>query len=98
MVFATSLWCSPHHCGVRHIVVVFATSLWCSPHCIKETFRLGNRLIVVAIDFEKDFDRVALIRAPMYYKCDPRLIDVVSDLYVGEQKYDEMGYWCVIQR
>ena len=41
---------------------------------------------MVAVDFEKAFDsvdRVVLIRALMYYKCDPRLIDVVLDLYVG---------------
>ena len=42
---------------------------------------------MVAIDFDKAFDsvdRVALIRALIYYKCqcDPRLIDVVLDLYV----------------
>ena len=34
-------------------------------------FRLPKRLIVVAINFEKAFDRVALIRVLMYYKCDP---------------------------
>ena len=57
-------------------------------YCIEETFRFGKRLIVVAIDFEKAFDnvdRVALIRALMYYKCDNRLIDVVLDLYVGDR-------------
>ena len=57
-------------------------------YCIEETFRLGRGLVVVAIDFEKAFDsvdRVALIRAWMYYKCDPRLIDVVLDLYVGDR-------------
>ena len=43
---------------------------------------------MVAVYFEKAFDsvdRVALIRALMYYKCDPRLIDVVLDLYVGDR-------------
>ena len=43
---------------------------------------------MVAIDFEKAFDsvdRVALIRALMYYKCDPRFIDVVLDLHVGDR-------------
>ena len=57
-------------------------------YCIEETFRLGRKLVVVAINFEKAFDsvgRVALIRALMYYKCDPRLIDVVLDLYVGDR-------------
>ena len=54
-------------------------------YCIEETFRLGRRLVVVAIAFEKAFDsvdRIALLRVLMYYKCDPRLIDVVLDLYV----------------
>ena len=54
-------------------------------YCIEETFRLGKRLIVVAIDFEKAFDSVALIRALMNYKCDPRLIDEVLDLCVGDR-------------
>ena len=57
-------------------------------YCIEETFRLGRRLIVVGVDFEKAYysvDRVALIRALRYYKCDPRLIDVVLDLYVGDR-------------
>ena len=57
-------------------------------YCIEETFRLGKWLIVVAIDFEKAFDsvdRVALIRAQMSYEWDPRLIDIVLDLYVGDK-------------
>ena len=56
--------------------------------CIEETYRLGKRLVVVAIDFEKAFDsvdRVALIRSLMYYKCDPTLIDEILDLYVGDR-------------
>ena len=43
---------------------------------------------MVAIDFKKAFDsvdRVALIRSFMYYKCDPRSIAVVLDLYVGDR-------------
>ena len=71
-------------------------------YCIEETFWLGKRLIVVAIDFEKAFDsvdRAALIRALMYYKCDPRLIDVVLDLmWEIEQRCGEMEFWWVIQR
>ena len=69
-------------------------------YCIEETYSLGKRLVVVAIDFEKAFDsvdRVVLIQALMYYKCDPRLINVILDLEI-EQKYREMGYWWVIQR
>ena len=30
-------------------------------YCIEETFRLGRRLVVVAIDFEKAFDSVELL-------------------------------------
>ena len=43
---------------------------------------------MVAIDFEKAFDSVewvALVRSLMYDRCDPRLIDVVLDLYVGNR-------------
>ena len=58
-------------------------------YCIEEAFRLGRRLIVVAIGFEKaafdSVDRVASIRAMKYYKCDPRLINAVLDLYVGDK-------------
>ena len=41
----------------------------------------------MAIDFEKAFDsveRVALVRALKYYKYDPRLIEVVMDIYMGD--------------
>ena len=37
----------------------------------------------MSIDFEKAFDsvkRVALVRALKYYRCDPRLIQVVMDI------------------
>ena len=46
-------------------------------------YRLGRELVVVSIDFEKVFDsveRVALVRALKYYRCDPRLIEVVMDI------------------
>ena len=61
-------------------------------------YRLDRRLVVVAIDFKKDFDsedRMELIRALMYCKCDSRLINVVLNLYVGgrtEMTYEKMGY------
>ena len=56
-------------------------------YCIEETYRLGRELVVVSIDLEKAFDsveRVALVRALKYYRCDPRLIEVVMDIYRGD--------------
>ena len=56
-------------------------------YCIEETYRLGRELVVVSIDFEKAFDRVervALVRALKYYRCDPRLSEVVMDIYMGD--------------
>ena len=56
-------------------------------YCIEETYRLSRELVVVLIDFEKAFDsveRVALVRALKYYRCDPRLIEVVMDIYMGK--------------
>ena len=43
--------------------------------------------LVTAVDFQKAFDsvsRVNLIRALLYYKCDPRVIDVIASLYAGD--------------
>ena len=45
---------------------------------------MGRRLVVVAIDFEKAFNSVDRV-ASMHYKCDPRLVDVVLDLDVGDR-------------
>ena len=55
-------------------------------YCIEETYRLGRKLVVVAIDFKKPFNSVergALVRALKYYKCDPRLIEIIVDIYMG---------------
>ena len=41
----------------------------------------------MAIDFAKAFDsvnRVALLRALMWHRCDPYLIQVVRELYTGD--------------
>ena len=67
-------------------------------YCIEETYRLGKLLVVVAIGFKKAFDcvdRVALIRSLMYNKCDPRLIYVVLDLYVGDRR-DIWRNWILV--
>ena len=41
----------------------------------------------MSIEFEKAFDsveRVALVRALKYCRCEPRLIEVVMDIYMGD--------------
>ena len=52
-------------------------------YCIQETYRLARELVVAAIDLEKAFDsvgRLALVRALQFYRCEPRLINVIVDL------------------
>ena len=47
---------------------------------------MGRELVVVLISLEQAFDsvgRLALDRELKFYKCDPRLIDVVVDLEMG---------------
>jgi len=56
-------------------------------YCVEESYRSGQRLVVVAIDFKKAFDSIdrgKMIEAMMYYKCDPKVIDVVVGLYQGD--------------
>ena len=45
-------------------------------------------MIVVSVDFCKasdSVDRGALVEALMFYKCDPRLIEVMVGLYCGDE-------------
>ena len=56
--------------------------------CVEQCFVRKEKLIVVAIDFSKAFDSVerkALIEAMMYYKCDPRVIEVIASMYVNDR-------------
>ena len=49
---------------------------------------MGRKLVMVAIDFEKVFDSVergALVGALKYYKCDPRLNEIIVDIYMGDR-------------
>jgi len=66
--------------------------------CVEDTYRSRAQLVVVAIDFSKAFDsvdRVALVRAMKYWKCDPRIIDVVVELYNGDStKIEREGVHC----
>ena len=45
---------------------------------------------MVTIDFEKAFDSVGRL-ALKFYKYEPRLINVIVDLYVGGRRCGEMG-------
>ena len=54
---------------------------------------LFGLLVVVVINIEKAFDsvgRLALVRALKFYRCQPRLIDVIVDLYVGDRRGGEI--------
>lgn len=56
--------------------------------CVEQCFTMREELVVVAIDFSKAFDSVerkALIEAMMYYKCDPRVIEVIACMYVNDR-------------
>lgn len=56
-------------------------------YIIEKSFSQGKQLYVIAIDFAKAFDSIdrgALIEALVYYRCDPRIINVVADIYVGD--------------
>ena len=50
-------------------------------YCLRSAERMKKNLIITAVDFAKAFDsvsRVNLIKTLVYYKCDPRLIDVIA--------------------
>ena len=53
-------------------------------YCVEESVRMKKMLVLCVIDFAKAFDSVdrrCIIQAMMKYKCDPRKIDVVSQIY-----------------
>ena len=52
-------------------------------YCIEEMYRKEREFVEVAIDIEKAFDSVeivALVKALQFYKCEPKMIDVIVDL------------------
>ena len=58
-------------------------------YCMRSAERMKKNLIITAVDFAKAFDsvsRVNLIKTLVYYKCDPRLIDVIAALYAGDER------------
>ena len=68
-------------------------------YCVEECYRRREELVVVAVDFSKAFDSVnrsELVETMMYFKCDPRLIELLSRIYVGDRtriyrEGEEMG-------
>jgi hypothetical protein len=57
-------------------------------YCVQESRRMKKSMVVVAVDFAKAFDSVdrkQLVLALKRYKCDPRLIDLIVELYSGDK-------------
>ena len=52
-------------------------------YCIKGSYKRGIPLFVMAIDFAKAFDLVNRV-VLMWLRCDPYLIQVVTELYMGD--------------
>ena len=55
---------------------------------VDECYRMKEKLVIVAIDFCKAFDsidRQALIEGLKYYKCEPRVIEVIVRMYDGDK-------------
>lgn len=62
--------------------------------CVEESYRTKEQLVVVAVDFCKAFDsveRVALVEALKYYKCEPRVISTIVSLYTGDRTVINRG-------
>ena len=62
-------------------------NLWILGNCVEESYARREVLVVVAVDFRKAFDSIdrgELIESMIYYKCDPRVIQVIAELYRGD--------------
>ena len=68
-------------------------NLFMLDYCIRESKKRKKELIVMAVYFEKacdSFDR-CLIGAMTRCKCDPRIIDIISKLYMGDSTQIYLG-------
>ena len=57
-------------------------------YCLRSAEKMKKHLVVNAIDIAKAFgsvNRKCLVKTLAYYKCDPRIIDVVASLYTGDE-------------
>ena len=55
-------------------------------YCIEGSYKRGKPLFVIAIDFAKAFDSVNRV-VLMWHRCDPYLLQVVTELYTNIHKY-----------
>ena len=55
-------------------------------YCIEGSYKRGKPLFVMAIDFVKAFDSVNMVALQplMWHRCDPYLIQVVTELCMGD--------------
>ena len=56
-------------------------------YCIEESHRMKRALILCAIDFAKAFDSIdqrQIMLTMIKYRCDPNLIELVSQVYTGD--------------
>ena len=63
-------------------------------YCIERSFKLKKPLIVIAIDFAKAYDsikREKLIETLMYYKVDPKIINMIAQVYTDDRTRIELG-------
>lgn len=63
-------------------------NLFLLEQCVEDCYRTKKELFMIAVDFSKAFDSVsrrALVEALMYYKCEPKLIEVIVSLYTGDK-------------
>ena len=57
-------------------------------YCLRSAERMKKNLIITAVDFAKAFEsvsRVNFIKTLVSHKFDPRLIDVIAELYSGDE-------------
>ena len=58
-------------------------------YCVETSYKRREPLIVIAIDFAKEFDSVnsvALLGALTAYGCDPATVDIVVELYTNDYR------------
>ena len=63
-------------------------NLFMLQYIVEECYRRKRELFVISVDFCKAFDSVdrgALVEALMFHKCDLRMIEVLVNLYCGDQ-------------
>jgi len=63
-------------------------NLFVLSYCVEESYRSKQMLVVIAVDFKKAFDSIdrgKMVESMIYYRCDPKVIDIIIDLYDGDR-------------